>query len=399
VTMTKKKQTALICVLLLIFCLATFVACSRQAVKLEEYMANGDQGVANLNWVGRLVKAMHGWIGVYGWTVVVFTVFLKIAMIPFDLWQRVSMKKTSMKMKAIQPLIEDIDKRYANDKRRADEEKRKIYQKQSVSTLSSCLPMILTMVIFFVMFSGLTNYATYNSVVNYDKLQTFYNQQFQKAHDEYYDAKIAEGKTEVEAEEFCKDLAAKGNGTDEYVGIGKYYEDNVKESFLWIANIWQPDTWASVMPDYKTFTATVVVDGDNPKAIYDIIRNEVLATHTRGNNGNWNGLMILPILSIGLSFLSIFVSQNIEKRNRKGEDLQTSAQQAGTNKMMMILMPLMMAIFGFTYTGAFAIYMVVNYSLSIISTIALRVPSEKIAEKRVAADNEKNNVPKVTYKR
>ena len=113
--------------------------------------------------------------------------------------------------------------------------------------------------------------------------------------------------------------------------------------------------------------------------------------------------MILPILSIGLSFLSMWLSQFMEKRSRKGEqpveNTAQNAQQQATNKMMMILMPLMMAVFGFMYTGAFAIYMVCNYTLSIISTVAMRLPVEKMVEKSLAKSEKKENNGKASYMR
>ncbi len=147
----------------------------------------------------------------------------------------------------------------------------------------------------------------------------------------------------------------------------------------------------------NSFTQTVDMSGypddSNGRITYDTIRNVVLSTGSRGNEGKWNGLMILPILSIGLSFLSMWISQFIEKKNRKGEVVQNQ-QQAATNKTMMILMPLMMAYFGFIYTGAFAIYMVVNYTLSIVSTIALRVPVEKLVDKNLSKGEKTINRPR-----
>ena len=63
------------------------------------------------------------------------------------------------------------------------------------------------------------------------------------------------------------------------------------------------------------------------------------------------------------------------------------------------MMPLMMAIFGFMYTGAFAIYMVVNYTLSILSTVALRKPVEKIVDRSFAKEEAKNKSGKASYMR
>ena len=175
------------------------------------------------------------------------------------------------------------------------------------------------------------------------------------------------------------------------------------ESWLWIQNVWQPDTWSTIMSDYDKFSASVGMTDLNPelnKALYNDVRSAVLETGTRGSGGNWNGLMILPILSIGLSFLSLWISQRMERKNRNGQTAPVNDQQAASNKMMMILMPLMMAVFGFMYTGAFAIYMVVNYSLSILSTIALRAPVEKAVQKSLEKAAQKGEGPqKANYER
>ena len=140
--------------------------------------------------------------------------------------------------------------------------------------------------------------------------------------------------------------------------------------------------------------------GFSAENLYNQIRNIVLQTGERGTNGAWNGLMILPFLSIGLSFLSMFISQKTESRRRKDEQKPaTDQQQAMTNKTMMIIMPLMMAFFGFMYTGAFAIYMVVNYTMSILSTIILRVPVDKAVQRNLAKQEAKNNSGKASYMR
>lgn len=115
-----------------------------------------------LNFVGKIVRWMHSWVGNYGWTVVVFTVFLKLITLPLDFWQRVSARKTSEMMSKMQPLLDEIDTVYSKDPQRAAREKQKVYQKYGFSASGSCLPMIITMVVFFVMFGGLTSYSNYN---------------------------------------------------------------------------------------------------------------------------------------------------------------------------------------------------------------------------------------------
>ena len=120
--MKRKLNLILSVVLLAIACLTIFAGCQTKSVDPWEVEDS-------LNLVGKLVKVMHQWIGSYGWTVVVFTVFLKIVMLPLDIWQRFSGKKMSAKMAVMEPYIKEIDKRYGADSQKGAEEKQKLFKK------------------------------------------------------------------------------------------------------------------------------------------------------------------------------------------------------------------------------------------------------------------------------
>ena len=102
--------------------LCVFVMASCQTEKADYF----NYTEANLGVMGKLVKLMHGWIGNYGWTVVVFTLFLKLVTLPLDIWQRVASRKMTQKNKQMQPLLAEIDKRYGANTPRANEEKKKV---------------------------------------------------------------------------------------------------------------------------------------------------------------------------------------------------------------------------------------------------------------------------------
>ena len=463
--MVKKTKSALIIVILAVFCLGIFVSCAQNAPDFFDY-SEKDLGV-----MGRLVKWMHGWVGNYGWTVVVFTVFLKIIMLPLDIWQRYASRKSSLKMQQMQPIMESIDKKYGANTQRANEEKQKLYKKQGFSMMSSCLPMIVSMAIFFVMFAGLRNYSTYSSITNFQSLTDVYYttlseeiqkddalreayfggyayvdsdgvRQTSKGYNEILEGYIAGSKDEdgnfkteeqILEEDFAAKItclrqgltAAKAKEKNLHTGaspkydaaeavalnaVKKYYDEH-HESWLWIQNVWQPDTWADIMQPYTGgqfegggFSQSVNMaeypqGKDEAETIYNKIRDAVMENNGYNGKGGWNGLMILPFASIGLSFLSMFISQRMERKNRRGEVVEQNQQQKVTNRTMMIIMPLMMAWFGFIYTGAFAIYMVVNYTLSIITTVALRYPVEKMVLLRIGRDEAKNNTGKAKYMR
>ena len=425
--MKSKQKLTLALVAMLALSLVLFTGCARQQItNIFDY---SDE---NLGLVGNLIRWMHSWIGNYGWTVVVFTVFLKLFMLPLDFWQRYTSRQTSLKTQKIQPLIEDIDKRFGKDTQRAQQEKNKLYQKYQMGGLTMCLPMIITMVVFFYMFGGLTNYSTYSSVNDFKALsQQYYDSfhqqfladdalgaQYQEIYDQKYQSLLdAEQATTAEGQQintFKVEINAKISAVEEMYkldankaeaykqvaldAVANYYQ-NHHESWLWLQNIWQPDTWAPIMPTYEEFTAKVTLDnfGSNGRNTYNAIREAVLSTSTRSQNGSWNGLMILPLLSVGLSFLSMFISQKLENKKRQGDTSNT--QQQTQNKMMLVTMPLMMAVFGFMYTGAFAIYMVANYAISILSTLALRAPVEKLAENSLRKMELKDGSGKASYMR
>lgn len=429
--MKNKTRKVLTLVLLVVCCLVIFASCSTKRADFFEYSEE------DLGLMGKLVLSMHKWIGNYGWTVVVFTVFLKIVMLPLDFWQRYSSRKSSLKMQQMQPIIESIDRRFGANTQRANEEKRKLYNKQGYSMAAMCLPMIISMVIFFIMFGGLRNYSTYSSVRNFQDLSREYYEvyeqeiigiggelagEYQAAFDRVYASAIGESSDSEEvailkarisgvsaANAFDAEACIPAE-TAALEAVKTFYESH-HESWLWIQNVWQPDTWANIMQPYtgnalagNGFSTAVDLStypgGDKGEAIYNKIRGAVLETGARGDSGKWNGLMILPFMSIGLSFFSMWISQRMERKNRKGETVQAqNQQQAAQNKTMMIIMPLMMAYFGFIYTGAFAIYMVVNYLLSILTTITLRYPVEKLVQKQLVKEEQKNNSNKASYMR
>lgn len=420
--MKKKISSVLTVVLLLALGLTLFASCTQKKVEVFD-------PESGLGLVGKLVMWMYNWIGNYGWTVVVFTVFLKILMLPLDIWQRYSTRKSTLKQKKVQPLLDNIDKRYGANTQRANEEKQKLLKKQGISVASACLPMIVTMVVFFLMFAGLREFSYYKNIQTFNSLTKAYystiEEQVQLAGGEVLEAYQFEyDKTKASlniSDDDVRIVLAQIDGVNNLDGKGfdtqlaqwralakeaiqKEYK-NQQDSWLWIHNISQPDTWAKVMPEFSSgennFATYVNTEAfASAEKTYNIIRSSVMEMDdiSYGKNGSWNGLMILPLMSVALSFLSMWISQRMERKTRSGEVVQNQ-QQAAQSKTMMIMMPLMMAWFGFMYTGSFAIYMVVNYFLSIFSTIGLRAPVEKMVERKLAQEEAASAPTKASYMR
>lgn len=382
--------------------------------------------IKNPTFVGWLVKGLLDAVGNYGWAVVLFTVILKVITLPLDFWQRFSMKKNAKMMSELAPMMAKLDKAYANDKNKLNQEKQKLYKKHGYNMLSGCLPMIVTMAIFFIMFGGLNQCSAYVNLKVYSELSVFYTQTLSSELDKFsaeyeqnrYDILLSgesgaiedyktwlggQGVEESEFEARISSATARISSIKVEAqavarkAVGEYFLE-AKEGFLWITNISRPDTWVEAFPETADkFTGTLTkryrayrdeFDSELYKEIYEGISEQGVGYKV--GDKHWNGLMILPVLSIGLSFLSTFISNKTSKKKNDVEQLGPDAAAAqSTNKVMMFVMPIMMGIFGFIYTATFALYMVCSSLLSILFTLAMN----PVIDRRVAKIESKTEKP------
>ena len=70
----------------------------------------------SLDWLGKFAQAIIEGIGIIGLGIIVFTIVLKCIVLPFDIYQRVNMRKQNLVMREMQPELEKLQKQYANDK-------------------------------------------------------------------------------------------------------------------------------------------------------------------------------------------------------------------------------------------------------------------------------------------
>jgi YidC/Oxa1 family membrane protein insertase len=106
-----------------------------------------------------LLRFVEGFVGNWGWAIVITTLFFNLLMMP----TRVMMMKSSLKMQRIQPKIEAIKKRYAHlkatDPKRAEmnSETMKLYKDEGINMYGSCLPMLVQMPLLYGYYRVLAN--------------------------------------------------------------------------------------------------------------------------------------------------------------------------------------------------------------------------------------------------
>jgi YidC/Oxa1 family membrane protein insertase len=99
----------------------------------------------------RTLKWIYGFLGNYGWSIILLTVMINIVIFPLRHKSVVSMRK----MQELQPEMKAIQARYADlkatdpGKQKMNQEVMELYRKHGANPASGCLPMLLTMPILF----------------------------------------------------------------------------------------------------------------------------------------------------------------------------------------------------------------------------------------------------------
>ena len=302
-----------------------------------------------------LIKAMHGFINNYALTIILFTIVIKLVVMPLNLKSR----RSTMRMSSVQPKMAELQEKYKDDQEKLNQKMQELYRKEGVSPMGGCLPMIISMVILFAMFYALRTFANEQLVTQF---LTFYHH---------------------------PDMDP----------------STLTDSFFWIRNLWMPDSpFATYLPDvsslqmvdfdvWNRISSGLASSGVIPEALSFANRNEMLAfvedvvrpfvasdvyasfvSAVPGlENLNILGLIRFTIYQEGngwfvLPVLSVLTQILMQKLTMKNQPMPT--EQAGSQKMMIWVMTFMSIYFCAIYNSAFALYWVVSNIYAIVEQIA-----------------------------
>ena len=302
-----------------------------------------------------LIKAMHGFINNYALTIILFTIVIKLVVMPLNLKSR----RSTMRMSSVQPKMAELQEKYKDDQEKLNQKMQELYRKEGISPMGGCLPMIISMVILFAMFYALRTFANEQLVAQF---LTFYHH------------------PEIDPE-------------------------TLTDSFFWIRNLWMPDSpFATYLPDvnslqmvdfdvWNRISSGLASSGVIPEALSFANRNEMLAfiedvvkpfvasdvyapyvAAVPGlENLNILGLIRFTIYQEGngwfvLPVLSVLTQILMQKLTMKNQPMPT--EQAGSQKMMIWVMTFMSIYFCAIYNSAFALYWVVSNIYAIVEQIA-----------------------------
>ena len=126
-----------------------------QEEKVLEQIAPGLELVKDYGWLTILAKPLywllekiHGFVGNWGWAIVLLVVLIKAAFY----WLNASAYRSMAKMKAINPRIMEMRERLKNNPQQMQQEMMKIYREEKVNPLGGCFPILIQIPVFIALY-------------------------------------------------------------------------------------------------------------------------------------------------------------------------------------------------------------------------------------------------------
>lgn len=281
-----------------------------------------------------LLRFLYQLVNNYGWALILFTILVKIILIPLT----AKSKKSMMQMSRLTPYVQALRTKYANDPQKQNEAIQALYKEEGVSGSCGCLWGFVPLLILIPLYTIVREPITY----------------------------ILGESSEVAAKivEIIKEAAPKG-----VFSSNSYYDQMVA---------------APLIPQYKDLLAELNLSADTLQGVNFTFLGIDLAAIPSFNvfaAGFWTwasvGAFLLPVLSAGTQVLTSLISQKMNNSvitNEKGlEDKETAKKSDAnqTTKTMLYMMPIMTLFFGFSMSAAMSLYWLIQGIASTVIDVIL----------------------------
>ena len=278
-----------------------------------------------------LVRLFYNLTSSYGMAIILFTLVVKLILLPFQM----KSKRSMIRMNRLSGKMQEIQKKYANNQAKMNEEIQKLYEEEGVSPMSGCLwsflPLPILLALYSIMRQPITHFMLLSESVVQDlvaKVTTAGVDMSSIVQMKDGDAVVSNGVTQLQPygqinlvkaiTEYAPDAAS---GIDGWI--------NLDYNFLGL------DLSATPSTAFSNFSLT-----------WPII-----------------GLILIPILAGGFQLLMTRITMK--------QQPQQEGPGAGSTKMMMYMMPLMSVYIAFIMPAALGIYWIAQSVFSAVQEFVL----------------------------
>ena len=297
---------------------------------------------------GYAMSFIYGLVQNYGIAIILFTVLVKIILLPLTIKQQKSMEK----MQELQPLYQELQRKYGNDQQRLSLEYQKLLKEKNMNMMSGmgcsgCLLQLIQFPIILGLFYMMVRPLTYILKLPQEEID-----QYKQNLNSYYASQIIESK-QNSGETLTEAEIAEINSGD-YLQNSRYHE-------LVIAK------------QEKLFNMQFL--GIN----LGDIANE--------NRGNFL-LYIIPVLCMGITFISLRMSSKTLDEAKKKENIKANNDEKGMTtaneempmpdmRVMNTMMPIMTGYIAFIAPQGLGLYWTTNSLLQLIQMRLLKKMKDK----------------------
>ncbi len=299
--------------------------------------------------MGWIIEQIYSLVSNYGLAIILFTIIIKLILLPLNVRSQKAMKK----QQKIQPIMAELQKKYANDQEKLQREMMKIYKENNISMTGGCLPLLIQMPILVGLYRVIQRPITYLAGVSITELQ--------------------EGAM-AEKIIMLRDAMADKIGNLASAGVDMIAKNSQIQLSKWAEIInGSSDPWAI---NFNFFGLDLA---NTPSAAFNYL--------FRGDFSNWAAiaLLIIPILAVLASIAQMKISQA-----QTGQTNNDNANQSA--KMMNMMMPIMTLFFTVTLPSGLGIYWIISSLVQIIQQVLLNYYFDKKGEDVIVTIPEKKQL-------
>ena len=124
------------------------------------------------NIFGYLLNFINNFVGNYGLAIIMFTILIKIIMLPLSIKQQRTMKKSS----ELQEKMKVLQFKYKNDPEKLNREMMDLYKKENMSPFSGCLSTIIQFILLISIFYMVRCPLTYMEKIDKTQIESYVQQ-------------------------------------------------------------------------------------------------------------------------------------------------------------------------------------------------------------------------------
>ena len=290
-----------------------------------------------------LVRLFYNLTGSYGVALILFTLVIKLILLPFQM----KSKKSMLRMNRLSGQMKDIQKRYANNQMKMNEEMQKLYAEEGINPMSGCLWSFIPLPILIALYSIIRQPITHFMMLSKDVLQSV----VQTVADAGVDL------TNIVMMDKATGAPALKDGLYQMASYGQI---NLVKTVQELG-LPTPEGWFNV--NYK------FIGMDLAETPWTLVKNFTFT---------WAviGVVLIPILA----GLSQFILSKITMKSQPQADAT-----AASMKSMMYMMPLMSVYIAFVMPAALGVYWIAQSVFSLIQEAILnKTFSAKLSEEEEA---------------